>query len=49
MRGRLLASLQGDRLCRMSALSLFFIALVVLVGVGTLAFAVLVLTRLFDR
>lgn len=33
----------------MSALSLFFIALVVLVGVGTLAFAALVLARLFDR
>lgn len=33
----------------MSALSIFFIALVVLVGVGTLAFAVLVLSRLFDH
>ncbi|ACU86348.1 hypothetical protein Bfae_25670 [Brachybacterium faecium DSM 4810] len=33
----------------MSALSLLFIALVVLVGVGTLAFAVLVLSRLFDH
>ena len=33
----------------MSALSLIFIALVVLVGVGTLAFAVLVLSRLFDH
>lgn len=33
----------------MSVLSLFFIALVVLVGVGTLAFAVLVIARLFDR
>lgn len=33
----------------MSLLSLFFIALVVLVGLGTLAFAALVLTRLFDR
>lgn len=33
----------------MSALSLFFLALVVLVGVGTLAFAVLVVLRLFDH
>lgn len=33
----------------MSALSVFFIALVVLVGVGTLAFAALVLSRLFNR
>lgn len=33
----------------MSALSLFFIALVVLVGVGTLAVAALVIARLFDR
>lgn len=33
----------------MSALSLVFIALVVLVGLGTLAFALLVLTRLFSR
>lgn len=33
----------------MSALSLFFIALVVLVGLGTFAFAALVITRLFDR
>lgn len=33
----------------MSALSIFFIALVVLVGVGTLAFAALVISRLFDR
>ena len=33
----------------MSALSLLFIAIVVLVGVGTLAFAVLVLSRLFDH
>lgn len=33
----------------MSALSLLFIALIVLVGVGTLAFAVLVLSRLFDH
>lgn len=33
----------------MSALSLLFIALVVLVGVGTLAFAALVITRLFNR
>lgn len=33
----------------MSTLSLFFIALVILVGVGTLAFAILVLTRLFNR
>ncbi|AXK46017.1 hypothetical protein DXU92_02370 [Brachybacterium saurashtrense] len=33
----------------MTAMSLFFIALVILVGVGTLAFAVLVLSRLFDR
>lgn len=33
----------------MSALSLLFIALVFLVGVGTLAFAVLVLSRLFDH
>lgn len=33
----------------MSALSLFFIALVVLVGLGTLAFVILVLTRLFDH
>lgn len=33
----------------MSALSLFFMALVVLVGVGTLTFAVLVLARLFGR
>lgn len=33
----------------MSALSLFYIALVILVGVGTLAFAVLVIARLFDR
>lgn len=33
----------------MSALSLFFLLLVVLVGVGTLAFAVLVISRLFDR
>ena len=33
----------------MSALSLLLIALVVLVGVGTLAFAVLVLSRLFDH
>lgn len=33
----------------MSALSIFFIALIVLVGVGTLAFAALVITRLFNR
>lgn len=33
----------------MSALSLFFIALVVLVGLGTLAFTILVLLRLFSR
>jgi len=33
----------------MSVLSVFFLALVVLVGVGTLAFAALVLVRLFDR
>lgn len=33
----------------MSALSLFFIALVVLVGLGTLGFAILVLSRLFER
>lgn len=33
----------------MSVMSLFFLALVVLVGVATLAFAVLVITRLFDR
>ena len=33
----------------MSTLSIFFIALVVLVGVGTLAFAALVITRLFNR
>lgn len=33
----------------MSVLSLFFIALVVLVGLGTLAFAALVLSRLFTR
>ncbi len=33
----------------MSALSLFFIALVVLVGLGTFAFAALVLARLFER
>jgi hypothetical protein len=33
----------------MSALSLFYIALVILVGVGTLAFAILVIARLFDR
>jgi len=33
----------------MSAMSLLFIALVVLVGLGTLAFAALVITRLFDR
>lgn len=33
----------------MSALSVFFLALVVLVGVGTLAFTALVLIRLFDR
>ncbi|MBB5830433.1 hypothetical protein HNR70_000246 [Brachybacterium aquaticum] len=33
----------------MSAMSLFFLLLVVLVGVGTLAFAVLVISRLFDR
>lgn len=33
----------------MSFLSLFFIALVVLVGLGTLAFSALVITRLFDR
>ncbi|QCR53143.1 hypothetical protein C1N80_05805 [Brachybacterium sp. SGAir0954] len=33
----------------MSFLSLFFLVLVVLVGLGTLAFTVLVLTRLFDR
>ncbi|ASK65353.1 hypothetical protein CFK39_05380 [Brachybacterium avium] len=33
----------------MSALSLFFIALVILVGLGTLAFTLLVITRLFDR
>lgn len=38
-----------DRLGHMSALSLFFIALVVLVGIGTLGFAALVLTRLFNR
>ena len=30
-------------------MSLLFIALVVLVGLGTLAFAALVITRLFDR
>lgn len=33
----------------MSVMSLFFIALVVLVGLGTLAFTLLVLSRLFDR
>jgi len=33
----------------MTALSLFFLTLVVLVGLGTAAFAVLVLARLFDR
>jgi hypothetical protein len=33
----------------MSALSLFFLALVVLVGVGTLAFAILVIARLFNN
>ena len=33
----------------MSAMSLLFIALVVLVGLGTLAFTVLVIARLFDR
>lgn len=33
----------------MSAMSLLFIALIVLVGLGTLAFAALVITRLFDR
>lgn len=33
----------------MSAMSLFFLLLVVLVGVGTLAFAVLVISRLFNR
>ena len=33
----------------MSALSVFFIPLDVLVGVGTLAFTALVLSRLFDR
>lgn len=33
----------------MSALSLFFMLLVVLVGLGTAAFAVLVLARLFGR
>lgn len=33
----------------MSFLSLFFLGLVVLVGVGTLAFTVLVIRRLFDR
>jgi hypothetical protein len=33
----------------MSALSLFFIILVVLVGLGTAAFAVLVLLRLFNH
>lgn len=33
----------------MSALSLFFMFLVVLVGIGTAAFAVLVLARLFGR
>ena len=33
----------------MSAMSLLFIALVILVGLGTLAFAALVITRLFDR
>ena len=33
----------------MSVLSLFFIALVVLVGIGTAAFALLVLSRLFNR
>lgn len=33
----------------MSALSLFFILLVVLVGLGTAAFAALVVARLFGR
>ncbi len=33
----------------MSALSLFFLALVGLVGLGTAAFAVLVVARLFGR
>ncbi|ATG51083.1 hypothetical protein CFK38_05705 [Brachybacterium vulturis] len=33
----------------MSAMSLFFLILVILVGLGTLAFAVLVISRLFDR
>lgn len=33
----------------MSAMSLLFIALVILVGLGTLAFAALVIARLFDR
>jgi len=38
-----------DRIAGMSALSLFFLALVVLVGVGTLAFAILVIARLFNN
>ncbi len=33
----------------MSALSLFFLALVVLVGVAILGFSVLVISRLFNR
>ncbi|MBP2408788.1 hypothetical protein JOF44_001691 [Brachybacterium fresconis] len=33
----------------MSALSIFFIILVVLVGLGTLAFAALVISRLFSH
>lgn len=33
----------------MTALSVFFIALVVLVGLGTLAFAALVISRLFTH
>lgn len=33
----------------MSALSLFFLALVVLVGILVLGFSVLVISRLFDR
>lgn len=33
----------------MSALSLFFIILVVLVGLGTLAFTALVISRLFSH
>ncbi len=41
--------MRAGRLAGMSALSIFFLTLVVLVGVATLAFAALVIARLFNN